>query len=140
MTDRKLFPEDDPGKPLPHNGTSTSKLAADRMKPFAPKQAERVFEFIKSQGDHGATDEEIQTALKMSGNSERPRRHRLLQQGKVRDSKNMRPTESGTPATVWVAVSPDHPPVAASNATWPTDDKSNPNKSDSAEFVSDFAI
>ncbi len=68
MTDRTLFPDERPDKP-PHNHTDTSKLAANLMKPFVGKQRERVFEFIKSQAEHGATDEEIQDGLNLSGNS-----------------------------------------------------------------------
>ena len=134
MTDRTLFPdvpENHPDKPLPHNGTSTSKLAADTMKPFVGKQRERVLEFINAQ---------IQDALTMNESSERPRRVRLVELGHVADSHNMRMTRSGCPAKVWVAVSPDQLPVADSKANWPTGGKSNPNKSDSAEFVPDFAI
>ena len=133
MTERSLFNEDDPRKPLPHNGTATSKLAASTMRQNATSQEVRVFEFIQAQGERGATDEEIQTALDMTGNSQRPRRGRLVERGHVADSLNMRMTRSGRPATVWVAVSIDQPPVAQSKADWPTDGKSNPNKADSVE-------
>lgn len=135
MMNRTLFPD----KP-PHNRTDTSKLAADLMQPFVGKQRERVFEFIKSQAEHGATDEEIQDGLNMSGNSERPRRSRLVELGRVADSHNMRMTRSGRPATVWIVAPPDQPPAVASKPNWPTDRRSNPDKVDSAEFVPDFAI
>lgn len=141
MTAPTLFPDapdPQPDKPLPHNRTATSKLAAAGMKPFAPKQGERVFEFIKAQGDHGATDEEIQTALKMTGNSERPRRHRLVEQRRVKESKNMRPTQSGTPAKVWVAVSPDERATEKPNADWPTSGRSKPNCAPSDESAPDM--
>ena len=143
MMDQTLFPEvpeNHPDKPLPHNGTTTSKLAAETMKPFATSQEIRVFEFIKERDDYGATDEEQQLSLGMTGNSQRPRRRRLVERGLVADSKTTRKTSSGSDAIVWVAVSPDQPPVADSKANWPTGGKSNPNKSDSAEFVPDFAI
>ena len=42
MTKRKLNPEDDPDKPSPHNGTTTSKLDTDTMTPFATSQKIRV--------------------------------------------------------------------------------------------------
>ncbi len=139
MTSETLFPDDpQPDKALPHNRTATSKLAARLMKPFAGKQAERVFEFIKTQGDHGATDEEIQTALKMTGNSERPRRHRLYLDGRVKDSKNMRATESGTPAKVWVAVSPDEPATAKPKTDWPTSGRSKPSRTHLDESAPDM--
>lgn len=139
MTDRTLFPDDRPDN-LPHNHTATSRLAAKLAKPFAGKQLERVFEFIKSRANHGATDEEIQSGLNMSGNSERPRRKRLVDLGRVTDSRNLRMTQAGNPATVWIAVPPDQVPPVRSKANWPTDGKSNPNKANSAEFVPDFTI
>ncbi len=139
MTERTLFPDDRPDK-LPHNRTDTSRLAAELAKPFAGKQRELVFEFIKAQGQHGATDQEIQDGLNMGESSERPRRVRLVELGHVADSRNMRMTRSGCPAKVWVVVSPDQPAAVASKANWPTDGKSNPDKTDSAEFVPNFTI
>ena len=107
MTEPRLFPDDPPDKP-PHNGTDASKLAAETMKPFIGQQRERVLQFIQQCGANGATDEEIQDALKMRGDSERPRRNRLVEWGRIRDSGNLRKTRSGRPATVWVAN--DSPP------------------------------
>ncbi|TXT26229.1 MAG: hypothetical protein FD138_2880 [Planctomycetota bacterium] len=46
-TERTLFPDDDPDKlppKLPHNGTTTSKLAADSMRCSAGAQQQRVRE------------------------------------------------------------------------------------------------
>lgn len=141
MTDRTLFPDDRPDNDnLPHNHTATSRLAAKQAKPFAGKQLERVFEFIKSRANHGATDEEIQAGLNMTGNSERPRRKRLVDLGRVTDSRNLRLTQAGNPAAVWIAVPPDQVPPVRSKAKWPTDGKSNPNNANSAEFVPDFTI
>lgn len=145
MTDRTLFPDDRPDNDhrpdnLPHNHTATSKLAAESMKPFAGPQLMRVFRFLESRSDRGATDEEQQDALSMSGNSQRPRRNRLVELGRVKDSDNMRMTRSGNPAIVWIVAPPGQVPPARSKATWPTDGKSNPNKRDSAEFVPDFTI
>lgn len=131
MTERTLFPTDDqPDKPLPpktpHNGTPTSRIAAQQAKTFAASQQEQVFAFIKQAGEHGATDQEIQDALNIGESSERPRRVRLVELGRVADSRTMRMTRSECPAKVWVAATSNQPPVAASKADWPLD--TNPDR------------
>lgn len=142
MTERKLFPDDNSDKQrqlTPHNGTPASRIAAKLARPFASRQMEAVFDSIESAGAYGATDEEMQIALNMTGNSQRPRRCKLVEQGRVKDSGNLRLTSSGRPATVWVRVPPDQVPVAKSKADWPTDSRTNPNRS-GVESVVDFQI
>jgi hypothetical protein len=102
MSQPTLF-ADPPDKPLPHNGTPTSRLAAKVMKPLAGKQLAKIFEFLKSRGADGATDQE-QQLLGLSGDSQRPRRNRLVELGWVKDSGVMRMTKSGTPAKVWIVT------------------------------------
>ena len=64
---------------------------------------EQVFDFIKSRGDDGATDQEIQGHLGLDGNTERPRRWELSSKlGRIRES-GTRETASGRSATVWIA-------------------------------------
>lgn len=139
MPSETLFPDDgDAGKPLPHNRTATSKLAANLMRPFADEQAKRVCDFIAGQSQHGATDPEIQAALKMFGDSERPRRRRLVLQGRVKDSGNMRLSPSGRPATVWVAVSPDERTAEKSKTNWPTGGKTKPSSSSADDSAPDM--
>ena len=126
MTERTLFPDDDPGKvppKLPHNGTPTSRIASQQAKTFAASQQEQVFAFIEQAGEHGATDQEIETALGISGNSVRPRRRKLVELGRVKQSSNLRLTHSNSPAVVWIVT---QKPAATSKADWPLD--SNPDK------------
>ena len=140
MTERTLFDHDDPDKPppkLPHNGTVTSKLAAQSMRSSAGAQQRRVLECLQQAGDAGMTDEEIQNALDLSGNSERPRRRKLVEIGLVKDGGVMRKTGSNYAATVWVVCSPNEKPAATSAADWPLD--SNPDKAP-AESILDFTI
>ena len=61
---------------LPHNGTPTSRAAAE-SKRDAELQRAQVLAFITSQGSYGATDLEIQAATGIKGDSERPRRGEL---------------------------------------------------------------
>lgn len=88
----------------------TSREAAKSIRPSAKHLRERVYAVIKSCGEYGATDEEIQKALGMEGNTERPRRRELEIEGRISkirlgpDIYSMRVTESGRYATVWVCT------------------------------------
>ena len=121
MTERTLFPDDDPDKVLPpnlpHNGTDTSKQAAKLIRDFAGSQQDRVLRFIQNMGERGATDQEIELGTGLPGNSVRPRRTRLVELGKIKDSGRVRNTSAGRPASVWIA-----------SAVWSTTGKSNPNR------------
>lgn len=99
MTQRTLF-----DKPLPHNGCETSKAAAESKRLRAGAQQQRVLECLQQAGDTGMTDEQIQVALGLSGDSERPRRRKLVELGLVADSGEVRETTSGHAAVIWVAV------------------------------------
>ena len=143
MTERTLFDNDDPDKvppKTPHNNTPTSRIAAKLAKTFAASQQEHVFQAIEQAGANGLTDQEIETSLGIAGNSVRPRRRKLVELGRVKESGNLRLTSSNSPAVVWIATPPDELPPVASKSNWPTNDKTNPNKVDAAEFVPDFAI
>lgn len=129
-TQQTLFATDEPAQAppmLPHNGTATSKLAARSMRSHAAAQQHRVLECLRQAGDAGLTDEEIQAALDLSGNSERPRRAKLVELGLVENAGVMRLTKSSHPATVWRAVEQ------------PTAPKTSPNKV-TTEPIPDFAI
>ena len=129
MTERTLFPDDDPGKlpdkPLPHSGSTTSKAAAESMKPHAGQQREQVRRFFTDCGELGATQQEVELALGISGNSVRPRCKELEQSGEIKNSGSTRPTLAKRNAAVWVIVSPDVQPAATSASDWPLD---NPDK------------
>jgi hypothetical protein len=60
----------------------------------------RVYEFIRDQGETGATDEECQRALAMNPSSQRPRRGELADGGLIVEC-GTRPTASKRKATVW---------------------------------------
>jgi hypothetical protein len=87
----------------PSSGPATSAESAGRILPDAARLRRRVYDFIRSRGAEGATDEEIQVALSMTGNTERPRRWELRRAGLVRPSGLTRKTVFGGSATVWVA-------------------------------------
>ena len=62
-------------------------------------QHRRVLEYIRGKGIHGATDSEIQSALKLRGDTQRPRRRELEQAGLIREAIQHR-----RGCKVWVAV------------------------------------
>ncbi len=66
------------------NGTLTSRAAAEFVRSCVNSQAVRVWGFIESQGERGATDKEIQAGLQLDGNSQRPRRVWLMRNGFVK--------------------------------------------------------
>ncbi len=103
--DEKMNGAADDGPSLPFvTGSETSEAAAGSMRARAPHDEERVYSFIASQGKHGATDDEIERALKMRHQSASARRNGLVLKGRVVDSGlEPRKTRSGRGATVWVA-------------------------------------
>jgi hypothetical protein len=84
-------------------GSVTSEDAADSMESEAATLRAQVYKFIKALGEKGATDEEVQLATNMVGNTQRPRRRELQLKGRVVDSGRTRKTQSGRNAVVWVS-------------------------------------
>ena len=84
----------------------TSLLAAEAIAPSAGALRQQVFDFLQArlrEGD-GATDEEMQITLNMTGNTQRPRRRELVQMLLVEASTVRRLTRAGNLAVVWVAT------------------------------------
>lgn len=63
----------------------------------------RVFEFLLDRGGHGATADELEVGLGLSGNTIRPRLVELRERGFVVDSGATRPTRAGRRAVVYLA-------------------------------------
>ena len=84
-----------------HNKTKTSRAAADRAKLAASGQRLQVLNHIRKQGEIGATDKEIQTALDLSGDSQRPRRRELELAGQITESIHFRDG-----CKIWLYVEP----------------------------------
>jgi len=91
---------------LPHNGTPTSRAAAESMRPHAAIIRERIVQFIAGRGLEGATCDEVEQALGLSHQCASARLNELHapRQGKplAFDSGRTRPTRSGRKAVVWV--------------------------------------
>ena len=80
----------------------TSHVAAATI-PRTGTLRRAVYDAIRRTGDEGLTDSELQRALNMEGNTERPRRVELIDAGLIKDSGRRR-YEGGRPMIVWVAV------------------------------------
>lgn len=94
------------GLPLfaPHSGSPTSKAAARAIAPHRATLKARVFAAIAICGAEGATDEEVQDALGMPGNTERPRRGELVDKGFIVAAPFTRKTRAGLDAVVYVVA------------------------------------
>ena len=92
-----------PLRPPVRNGApETSRIAADQIAGHAVALRVAVLNVIRERGEYGATDQEIQTILSLSSDTEVPRRWELANVGAVVASGRQRKTRSNRPAIVWV--------------------------------------
>lgn len=92
-----------------HNGSATSAAAARSIAPLVGTIRRRVLDFVRSQPD-GATADEIEAALGLSGNTVRPRLIEL--QGResdgsdrfIRQTERTRLTHARRKAVVYEAI------------------------------------
>src|SRR5262245_4516850 len=87
-------------------GSATSREAALRMARATPTMRERVYSFMLAQGSVGATDDEIEHALKMRHQTVSARRRELELDGRVAKTELRRRTSSGHSAAVSIALAP----------------------------------
>lgn len=87
-----------------HARTDTSIAGAKGIAPRAGELQQKVLAFLRSCGEDGATDEEIENHFGAEfSRATRPRRRELQLRGFVRDSGSRRAGRSGIKAIVWVA-------------------------------------
>jgi len=90
-------------------GSDTSQAAAEQIEHHVTKLQAAALVHLRYFRHIGATDYEIQQALKMAQSTERPRRIELVAKGLVTEAKDnagrkiTRPTDTGRQAQVWVA-------------------------------------
>ena len=94
---------DPPAPPFVHT-SPTSEAAAEGIVPRAATLRRAVFDFIRSHGQWGATDEEGIEGTGIVASTYRPRRVELVTGGLVRDSGRTRPTKANRQAVVWIEV------------------------------------
>ena len=90
-------------------GSHTSEAAAHRAKQSAETMRARVLEYIATQGEDGATDDEVEVALGMLHQTASARRRELELSGHLQKTDLPRPTRTGTHAAVY-CVSEHAPP------------------------------
>lgn len=87
-----------------HDARKTSRIAAERIYPKSGSIRLKVYEYLIRQGLRGATDQEMQTNLNLSGDTIRPTRMTLLKDNYIIDSGETRNNLNGNPCVVWRAV------------------------------------
>lgn len=94
-------------------GSETSRAAARMMQRTGKAEMDRVevLAYIRSAGAKGRTDREMQDALEMSGDSQRPRRNELAGNGRISRTHPFWPVlihkqDKRNGCVVWVVVSP----------------------------------
>lgn len=86
------------------NHPDTSHLMAVQVLPKSGTKRRDVWDTIHRQGDHGATDDEVEKMLEGLHQTVSATRNSLMHDGWVFDSGQRRPTRSGRAAIVWVAI------------------------------------
>ena len=101
---RRNIPPPDPimSQPQPHtNGTKTSDLSAKQIKPIFPGRIKFMLELFAAADRCGLTDEEGQHVSELGGDSWRPARGRMVEQGMVEKTTTTRRTKRGRQALVF---------------------------------------
>jgi hypothetical protein len=82
----------------------TSLEAKLKIEPQIGTINRKVYEFVLNAGLVGATDQEIETVLRLDGNTVRPSRGGLVKKGLISDSGRTRPNIKGNECIVWIAT------------------------------------
>jgi hypothetical protein len=83
------------------NAQRTSIAAAQKVLPRTGSLRRKVYEYILNQGLRGATDQEIEKALHIEGNTVRPTRISLVKDGFIMDTGSTRKNQHNNDCIVW---------------------------------------
>lgn len=86
----------------PHNGTPSSRAAANEIEPVAGKARAAVLDYLRSRDAAGATADEIEQDTCYSGYTIRPRLVELERLGRARKTSATRPARTDRKAVVWM--------------------------------------
>ena len=111
MTQQTMFDDFDrqrmvqPDRPIkpPHNGTETSKAAAEKVATKTTERREMIYAFIADQGESGAINNEIANEFGLEIQSVCPRVNELAKQGLI-VKNGTRENANGNRCTIWRAV------------------------------------
>lgn len=87
-----------------HRGNRESRDANEAVQPSKKALQQKIWDFIKRRGPHGATCDEAEVALGLSHQTCSARFTELAQAGRIRKLADRRATRSGSKAAVWVVV------------------------------------
>ena len=82
----------------------TSIEAAVKVLPRTGSLRRTVYDYINRQGLRGATDQEMESALRIDGNTIRPTRLSLVRDGYIIDTGTTRKNSHGNECIVWRTV------------------------------------
>jgi len=80
----------------------TSLAALEKSLPKIGSNKAKIYQYILDKQEYGATDQEIQAHLKMSGDTLRPARLSLIKDELIYDSGKTRQNINGNECIVWV--------------------------------------
>ena len=86
---------------MAHNARPTSLAVAEKVFPRSGSLRRKVYDYFVSCGNHGATDQEIELNLNMSGNTVRPTRQSLQKDGYIIDTGLIIKNQNGNSCIVW---------------------------------------
>ena len=86
---------------------ATSIAAMEKVAPKRESMKGRVYQYLIDRQERGATDQEMQSALNIPGDSLRPIRISLFKDGWIHDSGHTRQNPNGNECIVWVVSSFD---------------------------------
>ena len=89
---------------IARNAQRTSIAAAQKVLPRTGSLRRKVYEYILNQGLRGATDQEIEKALHIEGNTVRPTRISLVKDGFIMDTGTTRKNQHENDCIVWRSV------------------------------------
>ena len=99
-----LFDGLDDAKPKKHRTAATSRAAFQQIRGQLPARALKALGYIRDQGDHGATDQELSDHFGWVYHGVAAVTGRILcrQHGLIVDRGQKRPNKSGAMARVWI--------------------------------------
>lgn len=89
---------------IANNAQRTSIQAAWKALPKSGSMRRKVYEYILFQGLRGATDQEIERALHIDGNTIRPTRISLVRDGFIIDTGTTRKNDHNNECIVWRSI------------------------------------
>ena len=89
---------------IANNAQRTSITAAMNVLPRTGSLRRKIYEYILAQGLRGATDQEIESTLKIDGNTVRPTRISLWKDGYIIDTGTTRKNNNHNDCIVWRTV------------------------------------